>query len=292
MKRILITGADSYIGESFRDWLAAWQGDYAVDTLDLRERDWQLHSFSGYAAVLHVAAIVHVRERDAARYYAVNRDLALETALKAKAAGVKQFIFMSTMGVYDNGLRCIERPDQVKPKTEYQKSKLEAEQAICPLRGENFHVAVVRAPFVYGRGCKGNYQRLRGLALRLGVFPNVSNERSMLYIRTLCAFLQGLVDAGESGLFHPQDAGYVSTAEMFRLIRAAHGKSLWLFTMPRFLVRLLCRISVFRKLLGDHVYDPVLSRCAWAYQTVGLEQAVYESEGQEVPAAAASARVN
>ncbi len=95
MKKILITGANSYIGTSVENWLAKESDKYKVDTVDMRDDSWKNESFSGFDVVFHVAGIAHIKETKENRslYYKVNRDLAYETAKKAKAEGVKQFIF-------------------------------------------------------------------------------------------------------------------------------------------------------------------------------------------------------
>lgn len=110
MKKILITGADSYIGTSVEKWLGRpeFSGMYQVDTVDMRGDGWKEKDFSGYDAVFHVAGIAHadirkVTEEQKRLYYAVNCDLAVETARKAKTEGVKQFIYMSSIIVYGEG---------------------------------------------------------------------------------------------------------------------------------------------------------------------------------------------
>ena len=105
MKRILITGANSYVGTSVERYLNRFPGAYQVDTLDMIGDGWRTQSFRGYDAVLHVAGIVHQEKTkndpaQAALYDQVNTQLPIETAKKAKAEGVKQFLFMSSMSVY------------------------------------------------------------------------------------------------------------------------------------------------------------------------------------------------
>ena len=100
MKKILITGANSYIGTSFENYIRKnFSETYAVDTVDMIDGNWREKSFAGYDSVFHVAGIAHRKEtRETAHlYYEVNCDLAIETADKAKKEGVKQFIFLSSM---------------------------------------------------------------------------------------------------------------------------------------------------------------------------------------------------
>ena len=89
MKKILITGAGSYIGQSFENYLKQWKGQYQTDTLDMIGDGWRSASFAGYDAVFHVAGLVHLEKAkkdpaQAALYERVNTRLAVETAEKAK----------------------------------------------------------------------------------------------------------------------------------------------------------------------------------------------------------------
>jgi len=157
MKRILITGANSYIGTSFEKWLRKDSDKYIVDTIDMIGDDWRKKSFAGYDAILHVAGIVHQKKEHKIKdlYYKVNRDLAYETAKKAKEAGVKHFVFLSSMSVYGIEEGVIDETTPVRPKSAYGKSKAEAEELIGGLEDEFFTVSIIRPPMVYGKGCKG-----------------------------------------------------------------------------------------------------------------------------------------
>ena len=106
MKKVLITGANSYIGTSFEKYAYEhYAGELSVDTIDMIDGSWRSFSFAGYDIVYHVAGIAHadvgnVSEETRKKYYAVNTDLAIETAEKAKREGVRQFVFMSSAIVY------------------------------------------------------------------------------------------------------------------------------------------------------------------------------------------------
>jgi len=260
MKKILITGANSYIGTSFEKWLQQWPDDYSIDTVDVIGDGWKNKSFAGYDIVLHVAGIVHVKEtkENAGLYYKVNRDLVYEIAQKAKADGVKQFIFLSSMSVYgiENGV--IDRNSPLNPKSNYGKSKLQAEELIESLDDSTFKITIIRPPMIYGKGCKGNYPRLAKIALKLPFFPDIKNERSMIYIDNLCEFVKLLIDDCTSGLFFPQNEEYVCTSEMVRLITEAHGKKIWMTNLLNPLLKLI-KINLTNKVFGNLVYDRELS---------------------------------
>jgi UDP-glucose 4-epimerase len=259
MKNILITGKYSYIGTSLENWLMREPEKYKVDTIDMKNGEWKEKDFSIYNVVFHVAGIVHVKEtiENQDLYYKVNRDLAYETAQKAKQDGVKQFVFLSSMSVYgvDNGV--IDKNTPLKPKSSYGKSKIEAEILINKLQDDSFTVAILRPPMVYGKECKGNYLRLARFALKTPIFPRINNKRSMIYIDNLSEFVKQLIDNRIGGLFFPQNAEYVNSSEMVRLIAEAHGKKVIMTKLFNPLLKLL-NLSTVNKIFGDLVYDETL----------------------------------
>jgi UDP-glucose 4-epimerase len=265
MKKVLITGKHSYIGTSLENWLMREPTGYSVTTIDMKGAGWRAHSFAGYDAVVHVAGIAHVaaNERNKGLYYAVNRDLAIETAEKAKEAGAKQFIFLSSMSVYgdcraQNGV--IDSSTVPAPADHYGISKLQAEQALRELESMEFTIAIVRPPIVYGKGAPGNYPRLSSLARLTPIFPDIKNRRSMIHIDNLCEFIKLLICNGDGGLFFPQNAEYVNTSELVRAIAAVHGKRVLLTDVFNPLIRLaLGYCVVLRRVFNDLVYDKALS---------------------------------
>lgn len=272
MKKIMITGAESYLGTSVERWLnrPEYDGMYQVETVDMRGEEWKKRDFSGYDTVFHVAGIAHadvgnVTEEQKKLYYRVNCRLAVETAKKAKREGVKQFIYMSSIIVYGEGTslkkrRVITRDTRPSPSNFYGDSKWKAEQKLRLLDDEQFHVVILRPPMIYGEGCKGNYQTLKKIALKSPVFPDFPNQRSMLHIDNLCEFVRKLIDGGEGGLYFPQDQEYVKTAEMVRRIATEHGKRLRLIKGFNWMIFLwgCCpgRIGgMVNKAFGSLVYD-------------------------------------
>ena len=256
MKKVLITGKDSYIGISLEQWLMKEPDNYQVDTVDMKDESWKEKDFSEYDTVFHVAGIAHVKETQENRdlYQKINTDLAVEAAKKAKKEGVEQFIFLSSMSVYGVEKGIITESTALLPKTAYGKSKMEAEALIRDLQTDSFVIAVLRPPMVYGKGCKGNYPRLAEFALKIPVFPNIDNERSMIYIDNLTEFVKNLIDQRKDGLFFPQNAEYVNTSEMVRLIAEIHGKKMIMTKLFNPILRMM-NISTINKLFGNLVYD-------------------------------------
>ncbi|WP_315969461.1 NAD-dependent epimerase/dehydratase family protein [Oceanobacillus massiliensis] len=229
MKRILITGKNSYVGNSFEKWLDNYPGEYSIDKLSLRDNSWKEKNFSSYDVILHVAGIAHVSSdpNKEELYYKVNRDLTVEVAKKAKIEGAKQFIFMSSIIVYGDSTsdrKVIDRNTVPKPSNFYGNSKLQAEEGIKNLESDNFKIVLIRPPMIYGRDSKGNYPKLAKAAQKLPVFPYVQNERSMLHIDNLSEFIRLMVDNKERGLFFPQNREFVKTSEMVKYIAEVHGK--------------------------------------------------------------------
>lgn len=259
MKKILVTGANSYIGASFERWISKKYEEYSVDKISVRDDKWKEYSFKEYDVVYHTAAIVHVKENDEDKYYQVNRDLTLDIAKKAKEEGVKQFIFLSTMGVYGTETGYITNDTVTAPKTPYAKSKYEAERLLLEIKSDDFRIAILRPPIVYGERCPGNYTRLATLAVRLPFFPNINNERSMIYIDNLSEFVRLIIDQSKSGVFFPQNKDYVKTTELMKIIAKVHKKKLKATKLFNLLVFLVSNLSdTFRKVFGSFVYDKQL----------------------------------
>jgi len=283
VKRVLITGKDSYIGDSVAQWLAKYPDRYATNAIDMRDDSWREHDFSQYDVVLHVAAIAHDRSRRATEdlYYRVNRDLATATAEKAKTEGVRQFIFMSSILVYGSRgfSQVINEDTPPNPGSVYGESKLQAEEGIRRLESDRFRVVIVRSPMVYGLGCKGNYSRLAKLARLLPVFPDFDNQRSMIHIDNLCEFIKFMIDNDESGLFFPQNREYVKTSEMVRLIAEAAGRNIRLIRAFNPVIRVLGpRVTVLGKVFGSLVYEMGMSEYIQDYRIRSLRESILRTE--------------
>lgn len=290
MKRILITGANSYIGVCFENYLQKNAPDtYAVDTVDMIDGSWRDRDFSGYDAIFHVAGIAHsdngkISPEREKLYYAVNTDLTVEVAKKAKADGVKQFIFMSSAIVYGNSAplgrtKRITADTPTSPANCYGDSKVQAENGILPLTDESFRVVVLRPPMIYGKGSRGNYPTLVKFAKKLPLFPYVKNERSMLYIEHLTEFVRLMIANEEAGIFFPQNAEYSNTSEMVRMIGAAHGKRVRLVKGFAWALKLLSAFTgLVNKAFGSLTYDQSISRYKQEYRKYTLAESIEATE--------------
>lgn len=290
MKKILITGANSYIGMSFEKYINEnYSNDYIVDTVDMIDGSWRDKSFAGYDSVFHVAGIAHsdngkISAEKEKLYRSVNTDLTVETAKKAKSDGVKQFIFMSSAIVYGDSApigksKVITSDTLVSPANCYGDSKVQAENGIRPLNDDNFKVVILRPPMIYGKGSKGNYPLLAKIALKTPVFPMVNNQRSMLYIENLCEFVRLMIENDEQGTFWPQNAEYSNTSELVRLIAEAHGKKVRLVKGFGWALKIMsCVTGLVNKAFGSLSYEAGMSEYKVEYRVADLEESIQRTE--------------
>jgi len=290
MKKILITGANSYIGTSFENYIKEhYSNEYIVDTVDMIDGSWREKDFSEYDSVFHVAGIAHsdngkISEEKAKLYYSVNTDLTVETATKAKADGVKQFIFMSSAIVYGESApigksKVITKDTPVNPANCYGDSKVQAEKGIEPLNDDSFKVVILRPPMIYGKGSKGNYPLMAKLALKTPIFPYVKNERSMLYVENLCEFVRLMVENEENGIFWPQNAEYSNTSELVKMIADAHGKKVVLVKGFGWALKIMSGMTgLLNKAFGSLNYDMGISEYKDNYRSFTLNESILKTE--------------
>ena len=292
MRRILITGADSYIGKSFVEWLAEETHQYKIDTVDTKSDIWKKHNFGMYDVIFHVAGIAHadtskVSETEKKRYYRVNCDLAFEVAKKAKEEKVGQFIFMSSMVVYGEGVGTknyrITKNTEPNPSNFYGDSKLQAEMKLVTLEDATFRIATLRPPMIYGKNSKGNYLILSKIARRTPIFPNIVNCRSMLHIDNLCEFVRLIIENQEKGVFFPQNREYVKTSEMVRLIAKMHNKRVILLPGLGWLINLIGKApgkvgKLTSKAFGSMQYDMNMSEYEVDYRVNSFVESIRRTE--------------
>ena len=291
MKKILITGAGSYIGISFENYMRTWADEYIVDTIDMIDESWKEKSFSDYDTIFHVAGIAHsdsgkISAEREKLYYKVNTDLTVQTAQKAKDEGVKQFIFMSSAIVYGDSApigknKTISRDTPVSPANCYGDSKVQAENGLRKIESDEFKIVILRPPMIYGKGSKGNYPLMSKLAQKLIIFPYVKNQRSMLYIENLMEFIRLMIQNNESGTFFPQNSQYSNTSELIKNIAQAHGKKIYVIKGFSWCLKLLSHITgIVNKAFGNLSYEQDMSKYDKGdYQKISLEESIKLTEG-------------
>jgi len=300
-RRVLITGADSYVGSSFKNYAKEhYPENFFVDEISLRDESWKEKKFSDFDIVYHVAGIAHadiskVSEETKEKYYQVNSDLSIAVAKKAKEEGVKCFVFMSSMIVYGDSApvgkkKIIDENTVPIPTNFYGDSKLQADVAVRELADDQFKVIVLRSPMIYGKGSKGNYPLLAKLAKLSPIFPNVKNERSVLYIENLCELLcQTFLLKSfkrDAVVLLPQNKEWISTTKMIKIIAKVNGNIIYL---SRFLFPLIYILQYIpgtigkmtHKSFGNYCYKENLSKYEGIeYQLIGSKKSILLTENQ------------
>lgn len=281
MKKILITGHNSYIGNKFEEWLSQWPNDYQITKISLRDGTWKNMNWSQFDSILHVAGIAHNSSDKNLEglYFSVNRDLTEEVAFKAKIDGVKHFIFLSSIIVFGTKNSCINGTAIPNPDNFYGESKLQAEKRIEKLADSEFKVAIVRPPIVYGKASKGNYPRLSKLAQKTPIFPNYENRRSMIHIDNLTQLIRLIIDNEEDGYFHPQNEEYVSTSKLVKTIAQVHNHKILQTNLFNWFINLTKHHEIINKVFGDLYYSKEFSKkIDIDYKTNTFVESIIKSE--------------
>lgn len=281
MKKILITGAGSYVGESVRRYILSTSSDFEIDAVDTMNDAWKEADFSKYDVVYHVAGIAHVNADPKMEplYYKVNRDLTVEVARAAKAAGVKQFIFMSSQIVFHESQslksEVLTADTKENPNGFYGDSKLQAEKGLHELECDAFKVCILRPPMIYGPNSKGNFPRLVKLAQKTPLFPAWHNKRSMLYIDNLAEFVKQAILRELSGTLYPQNRELADTVEIIRFFAKAYGHKVWITRLLNLFVWLGSFVlQPINKMFATYYYDPEMSKMDFDYQLVSFEESL------------------
>lgn len=281
MTKVLITGAGSYVGESVRRYILSISSDFEIDAVDTMNDTWKEADFSKYDVVYHVAGIAHVNAdpKMEALYYKVNRDLTVEVARAAKAAGVKQFIFMSSQIVFHESQslksEVLTADTKENPNGFYGDSKLQAEKGLHELECDAFKVCILRPPMIYGPNSKGNFPRLVKLAQKTPLFPAWHNKRSMLYIDNLAEFVKQAILRELSGTFYPQNRELADTVEIIRFFAKAAGHRIWITSLLNPFVWLGSFIlQPINKMFATYYYAPEMSKMDFDYQLVSFEESL------------------
>ena len=302
VKKVLITGAGSYIGEAFENYTRENYADnFQIDTVDMLDDIWRTKDFSKYDIVYHVAGIAHadvgnVSDDVKQKYYEINTGLTLEVAEKAKKEGVKEFVFMSSMIVYGDSApfgkkKVVDETTLPVPANFYGNSKFQADVAVREMADEKFKVIVLRPPMIYGKGSKGNYPILAKMARKLPVFPEVINERSMLHIDNLCEFLCQIMLIKlftlEAVVLIPQNPAWTKTSDMVKKIAEVSGKRIITTKLFTPAIKLCGKIpgkisDLVNKAFGNSTYALAMSQYEGIdYQVVDFEASIERTESNE-----------
>lgn len=283
--RVLITGKNGYLARCLKDKLLI--NNIEVEQISLRDNTWKETSFVGYDVLVHCVALVHENEEQHSleEYTRINVGLTRLVGEKAKAEGVKHFVFMSTRAVYGFEGSCfykceVDENTAFTPKTKYGITKMWAENELKKLQDSSFNISIVRAPFVYGKGCKGNYSKLKHMIFKYRFIPIINNNYSMIYIENLCELLFQIIKNNVGGDFMPQDIPLHSTSDMAILIAKYNHIPI---IKSRIFNPIIYFFSIFSKTIntafGNATYSKSISGCKGIrYNIVDFEEGIRRIE--------------
>lgn len=284
---VLVTGAAGFLGRAVVSHLAGAgrtvraairgavdAGSHGIESVavgDLSaDTDWSA-ALDSVNAIVHCAARAHVLKETSgdplAQFRAINTAATLTLARQAAAAGVRRFVFISSIGV--NGAETRGRPfrhdDAAHPHSPYAVSKYEAEQGLAAVAAETgLEVVVIRAPLILGPDPKGNLATLnriiaRGLPLPFGRVTE--NRRDLVSRSVLCRLIDTVIDhpAAANQTFLVSDGEAISTRTLLERLAAEQGRSLTLLPLPPALLALPLRLAgkqaMASQLFGDLEVD-------------------------------------
>ncbi|MFW3496676.1 NAD-dependent epimerase/dehydratase family protein [Aerococcus viridans] len=278
MKRVLITGRNSYIGNALEEWLTQWPEKYNVDKISVRDGSWRTSNWQNYDVLVHVAGIAH-NSSDASlegEYYRVNRDLTLEVAKKAKSDNIKHFVNMSSIIIFGTKQDEITPLTTPQPDNFYGDSKLQAEKKLNALSDQNFKIAHVRPPMVYGKNSKGNFPLLAKISVKTPIFPKYKNKRSMIYIKNLTELLRLVIDIEIDGYLHPQNPELVQTSDLVESIARANNHKLFETKIFNFIIKPLSNVGIVHKVFGNLYYSYDMWDGNLDYQRYTLDESIQD----------------
>lgn len=263
MKQVLIIGKNSYIGKSLKTWLDNYPQQYSTDIVGARNGLWKNADFTKYEVVIDLAGIAHINNITKVMkpvFYSVNRDLSIEIAAWAKGHGIKYFVLFSSMNVYGDFCDNLSDRKNTNPTSFYGESKLQGDLGVQKLEDDEFNVAIIRPPFVYGKGCTGNYNIISKIAKKTPVFPTYRNKKSMIYIDNLCEFVRLVIENESKGVFTPQNRELISISELVREIAKSNNHKIIFTGLFNWMIKPMCFLTrQARKAFADDCYAVSIS---------------------------------
>lgn len=233
--KITITGASGFVGQNLQQYIK--ERRHEIQTLSLRNTNWQNHVDTGSTAVIHLAGKAHDTANTSAdaEYFKVNRDLTIELFDLFLKSDIRDFFYFSSVKAVADTVDGILKEDvEGEPFTPYGKSKLEAEQhLLAQALPEGKRLFIIRPCMIHGPGNKGNLNLLYKVVEKGVPWPLASfeNRRSFLSIDNLCYLIEQILVKADlpSGVYNFADDEVVSTNELVAVIANSLGKKprLW-----------------------------------------------------------------
>ena len=291
MLKVLVTGIQGFIGSRFLEYN---HDRYDLMPVSMRTVNLDALELHGVHAIVHFAGKAHeMNAIDDRIYFDINYNLTKQLADRAKAHGVPQFIFISTVKVYgEESEEVLTESSDCAPEDAYGKSKLQAEIYLRSIQSNTFQVAIVRPPLVYGPNVKGNMIRFLKLAEKNIPLPfgNMHNKRSMVFIDNLVELINRIIDLRASGIFVAGDREPLSTEHLIRQMRTSMGKKHRLIDIPIVVRGILKKIrpSLHKRLFQSFVISNEATNTALNFSPPyssdhGIEQMVrwYEKNNKQ-----------
>ena len=278
---ILVTGASGFVGNALCDHLSR-QGLNAYGLLrktreDLNvKRQFLVEDFLNHSdwaeilkdmdGVIHTAGLAHVKGRPDKDYYDINTEITKKLALECVKAGVKRFVYISSLAVYgvSSSQDIVAFSTPLNPITPYGHSKLLAEKFLQNLHEKGtLEVVIVRPPLVYGPNAPGNVLTLLKAIKKNMPFPfkSVQNRRSMVFVKNLADALLVCVthSTAKGNTFFVSDDHPLSIEELIQGLAKGMGKKANLFYVPEFLMKIpfkiLGKTETLEKITGSLQLD-------------------------------------
>jgi nucleoside-diphosphate-sugar epimerase len=275
--KVLITGVSGFIGSKVASNLdcelvgLSRRADYApgfpIYSMSIGPSEDFTECLQGVSVIVHCAARVHIMSDSVSdpldSYRAVNTEGTLNLARQAAQAGVKRFIFISTIKVNGESTKegqAFTANDTPCPEDPYGVSKSEAEASLLDLaKKTGLEVVIIRPPLVYGEGVKGNFKNLVKLA-RLPLplpFGAIYNRRSMVYVQNLVDLIIVCIEHenAPNRIWLVSDDDDLSLSRLISLVRKALGKPECLLPVPVGVFRLIGKLTrkeqVVDRLIGN-----------------------------------------
>ena len=257
MKRILLTGANGFVGNYF---LKKYSSSYEIITFSFLNDNFANLDLSNIDVVIHCSALVHqMKGASWEQYEKININQTIQLADKAKKSGVKHFIFLSTIKVYgEESNKHYYENSRTNPTDYYSISKLKAEDSIRNIESSNFKISVLRCPLIYGAGVRANFANLINLIKKAPILPfkNIKNKRSLVFVGNVCFILHRIIFLEKSGIFLSVDDNTLSTTELIQMIAKYLDKKILLIDIiffDKFLK--IVKPSYYQRLFGSLVIN-------------------------------------
>lgn len=285
MKKVMLVGVGGYIGGKFTEYIKKNYPDWKIDAVDSMNGIWKSADFHGYDAVYNVSGLAHANARQGSdeQYYAVNGQLPIDAAKKAKEEGVPLFVQMSSQIVYGDmsglGEEKLITADTIPSEpTIYGKSKMMAERGLQELVDDKFQVAIMRPPLIYSEFARDNFPRLVNFAKKMPIFPKLENKQSMVYVDNLCELIKLIIENNKGGIYYPQQECYIETSKIVADIAKAVGNKMWqtrIFNPALKVLSKLPQLGFIHKAFGSIAYDMSLSNhFNGKYRVVSYEESI------------------